>query len=43
MTWLVFRSRFPPRRGPRRVAASAARQLNLKVSWQGHEGEGIQL
>jgi dihydrolipoamide dehydrogenase len=26
-----------------RVAASAARQLNLKVSWQGHEGEGIQL
>src|SRR5258705_2933345 len=26
-----------------RVAASAARQLNLKVSWQGYEGEGIQL
>jgi pyruvate/2-oxoglutarate dehydrogenase complex dihydrolipoamide dehydrogenase (E3) component len=26
-----------------RVAASAARQLNLKVSWQGHQVEGIQL
>jgi len=26
-----------------RVAASAARQLSLKVSWQGHQAEGIQL